>query len=476
MERSWCPTSICTINLPEYDAHLIIQNGNFESHAWLIAPHRLKTSLWLCGYRSSRDAAPFIIGLIDHSRCRLEEGSSGRWILAGTVLAHHTPCLVLPGLCLPFPRVCRNPCITGPCLDDEALVRYGFPSVAQTISQMTQLASRPMREFSFAEVANELHRRIEGSHDRLLSCYGAIFLDKTDDTCLQSVHAMSQHLCTREITQIFTPTFVGRYRCANPGCHNAAVERCHGPHSSRPDMFRRAWFLVQRLYERYVPLLDVMTEFLRMHLDPDAEFSLMCHACHRNADRSRIRGTRRGDEGSMNFNSLGEPPASNPSVSRPASFETLQRNQSALHNFETFHDMDPGSATVQQVRQTSAGLEGWVEPATNRPSRTGARSSNDPPPIEDEMNAENEISSARLRFARMRKRRMEGYQKLAMSNYALFYGLPSGTVTLAQVEASSAGVDGWATHIPYAADPRDDDSAPCELNTLEITEEARAYQ
>jgi hypothetical protein len=178
----------------------------------------------------------------------------------------------------------------------------------------------------------------------------------------------------------------------------------------------------------------------------------------------------------MSFNSLGELATSDPSVSRPAYFETLQRNQSALHHFETFHGMDPGSATLQQVRQTSAGLDGWAEPVTDRPSRTGARGSNDPPPIEDEINAENEVSSARLRFARMRKRRMEGYQKLAMSNYELFYGMPAGTVTLAQVEASSAGVDGWATHIPYAADPRDDVSAPCELNTLEITEEARAYQ
>jgi hypothetical protein len=472
MERSWCPTSICTINLPECDERLIIQNGNFESHSWVIALHRLKTSLWLCGYRSTRDTAPFFIGVIDHSRCRLEDGNTGKWILAGTVLAHHTPCLVLPGLCLPFPKTCRNPCITGPCLDDDALVRYGFPSVTQTIAQMTQLSSRPLRDFSFSEVADELRRRIEGSRDRLLSCYGAVFLDKTDVNCLQSVHAMSQNLCTREITQIFTPTFVGRYRCAKPGCHNAAVERCHGPNNSRPDMFRRAWFLVQRLYERYVPLLDVMTEFLRMHLAPEAEFSLMCHACHRNADRIRLRGMQGRDNESMNFNPIGGLSTSDPPMSDADYSETLQRNRVATRNYETSHDVDLGSAIV---RQTDASLEGWAHSAMDLPSRSGARGSNDPPPIEDEMNDENAGSLAQFRFARMRRIRMEGYQRLAMSNYELFHGFPPGSIPLARVEASSAGVDGWATYIPYAADP-EGDSASRAQNTPEIIEEERACQ
>ena len=407
MERSW--SSVCTINLPEYDDHLIIQNGNFESRAWLIANRRLRTSLWLCGYRSVRDKAPFIIGLIDHARCRLED--SGRWILVGKVLAHQAPCLNLPGLCTPFPRACRNPCPAGPCLDDAALVLYGFPSVAQTITQLQTIAqiptttqvpttaqmpttaqvptaqllrpacSRPLRDFSFSEVADELRRRMELSRERHLAWYGAVLLDKTNANCLQSLHALSQHLCTREITFIFTQSFVRHYRCANQGCSNAAAERCHGQTNSRPVMFQRAWFLVEPLHGRFVPLLQVIREFLLMHLAPEAEFSFMCHACHRDADRSR--------GGFSESTPVAATSSSGASASTivPCPEQIYPcRECLALDNYEHFYSMTRGSVTRNAVQNSSAGLQGWADVSEGRPSGSGARGSNDLPSLDVDMN------------------------------------------------------------------------------------------
>lgn len=154
--------TVCTINRPEHDHLLVIQGEAFASHSWVISADRLQGCLWLCAYRTAHDAAPFLIGLIDHARCRKDE--RGRWVIVGRVLARRQPHLELPGLCAPFPHNGRNPCVRGPPLDDAALVAHGLPSVAETLGRVGRL---PLREFVSAEVADELRRRLEllaGTH------------------------------------------------------------------------------------------------------------------------------------------------------------------------------------------------------------------------------------------------------------------------------------------------------------------------
>ena len=270
---------LCTINLPEYDNRFTITQGRFESVSWRTNAIRLQTCLWLCAYRAANDASPFYIGVIDHELCRLE---GTRWVIVGTVLAHEMPHINLPGVVMPFPHNTRNPCTYGPPLDDAALIFHGLPSVAETLQRMTHLP-RPLRDFSFEEVAQELKRRMDACAPRHNLCYGALYLDGSNPVCDATLHSLSQQVCTREITNIFAASFVSRYRCARHGCDNVAMERCHGPNHSRPAMLRAAWLAVAPQHARYVPFLEVMREFLRLHLSPDAEFSFMCHDCHINS-------------------------------------------------------------------------------------------------------------------------------------------------------------------------------------------------
>ena len=172
-----------------------------------------------------------------------------------------------------------------PAPNDAALILNGFPSAAETVARVANNAMGPLgplRPFVFEEVADYLRQRIVASQARHRSWYGAIAIDKHSGDVLTSLHALSQHSCTREITCIIARGFIHRYRCASPGCNNIATERCHGPNNSRPVMFSQAWQRVEPLHDRYVPLLDLMLEFLRMHMAPESEFSFMCHACHIN--------------------------------------------------------------------------------------------------------------------------------------------------------------------------------------------------
>lgn len=280
MERPWRTIcTVCTINHPEPARNLEIVNGEFSYRVDRLPRTVLGRSLWLYGYRDPQ--APFFIGTIDHARCRAYENNRG-WILCGTVLAHEPPRLDLPGLTMPYPLLQNvGNYSMAPAPTDAALILNGFPSMAQTVAQITNNAMIHPRPFVFEEVADYLRQRIVSSRERHRAWYGAIAIDKHSGDVVTSLHALSQHLCTREITFIFTRGFVGQIRCARPGCYNIATERCHGPNSSRPVMFLQAWQRVEPLHDRYVPLLDIMLEFLRMHLAPESEFSFLCHVCHR---------------------------------------------------------------------------------------------------------------------------------------------------------------------------------------------------
>lgn len=367
------------IHLASSDDRLVIENGNFSSKAsWLIGTDRLQSCLWLCAYRSPRDAAPFFIGFIDHARCHLVEN---RWVIVGRVLAHEVPCIDLPGISRPFPRNTGNPCVNGPPLDDAALIAHGLPSVAETAACMTRLPSPPLRDFSHEEMATELRRRLEVCAPVHKSRYGAQYLDQTDPLCLHNVRSLSLLVCAREITDIFLAAFVSRYRCARAGCNNVAVERCHGPNHSRPDMFLRAWAAVAPSHQRYVPLLQVMLEFLSMHLSPEAQFSFLCSACHRRADRARMHREQIPEiqpAGAAAAAFGGAPP-------RRCSSHAPSPERMACANYEHFYGLPRGSARLEDIARSSAGIHGWADYMPFRldhylPSRSRARSSNVPPP------------------------------------------------------------------------------------------------
>jgi len=167
---------------------------------------------------------------------------------------------------------------TGP-LDGLLLGVTALPQV-NSMSEPGLLAPRPLREFDQGALMEELQRRITASFERHQRNYGGVMLDKLHPWIYSSLQGLSQTVATREITWLLGAGFVGGQVCSTPHCTNRASERSHGPNHPRPALFRRAWETVAPNHERLVPLLEVMVEFLRLHLLPEVEFTLQCHPCH----------------------------------------------------------------------------------------------------------------------------------------------------------------------------------------------------
>jgi len=107
----------------------------------------------------------------------------------------------------------------------------------------------------------------------------------------------------------------------------------------------------------------------------------------------------------------------------------------ALGNYERFHELPAGTATIDQLQASCAGIDGWAgvgggASGAEAPGGSaggagaGGRGGGD-----GEGGGEND-----------RDERIEH----ALGNYERFHELPAGTATIDQLQASCAGVDGWA--------------------------------
>ena len=225
-----------------------------------------------------------------------------------------------------------------------------LPPELPAASHESGLASaRALRVQRFEDVAQELRRRIDEANPRHVRWYGAVRIDKKDPNLLTTLHALSQQICTREITHIFTRGFVASFRCATHGCPREAVERCHGVDCPRPKLFARAWQDIEGRHDRAVPLAELMRQFLELHLEPEMGFSLRCHPCHRDENKPYGRAY------------AGLERCRRTAASAPSEDEGL--TACALRSFELFHNRPCGSASIAEVAMSSAGIGGWAADA-----------------------------------------------------------------------------------------------------------------
>lgn len=233
-----------------------------------------------------------------------------------------------------------------------------LPPELPAASHESGLASaRALRVQRFEDVAQELRRRIDEANPRHVRWYGAVRIDKKDPNLLTTLHALSQQICTREITHIFTRGFVASFRCATYACPREAVERCHGVDCPRPKLFARAWQDIEGRHEQQVPLAELMKQFLELHLEPEMGFSLRCHPCHRDENKpygrayAGLERCRRSEAASAR---------GAPAPETPPRSEAEDPIAGALRSFERFHNRPCGSASVAEVAMSSAGLGGWA--------------------------------------------------------------------------------------------------------------------
>lgn len=471
-DRSEC--RICTLNQPQYDGQLVFSEGHVWGEAWRFDAAKLQKVILWYGYRNTANhTKPFLIALLVHERCTFD-AAERRWKLCGLILRYELPSVTWPAeMALPFPRrnqlTQRSSFRYGKAPSDDALSFCGLPSLETLLLQTTPLPRTvqsvervQLREFDVAALAEEVQRRIHMSRERHERHYGALFVDKLHQHEESTLQSLSQTVATREITALLGTGFVFSWRCATPSCQNPASERSHGQNHPRPALFRRAWGTVAPRHERFVPILEVMKEFLRLHLLPEVGFTLQCHACHVAQDRaardarlaadrlmpSRFQGAEHGsasNSGSRSSTDL--PPSENQESSLSHHFHRRQEDL-ALMNYESFHKLPRGSADAEDLRVSSAGMAGWAAyiPYDSRQSEgaccSRARSSTDPPPFEEETDA---TRSALWRDELQRERENQQRElSLALTNYESFYRLPPFTATIEQVLASAAGLEGWA--------------------------------
>lgn len=281
---------ICTLNLPQHDGFLVFSEGHVWGEAWRFDAAKLQRAIFWYGYRQSvNNTRPFFIASLVHERCIFD--AAGRcWKLCGCVLHYELPWMPAD-MALPFPHqdqsMQQSSFRYGEAPSDDALARCGLPSLEVLLLQTTMLPptaqiaeGAQLRDFNAAALAKEMERRIHNSRKRHERHYGALFVDKLHQHAESTLQSLSQTVATREITALIGPGFVNSRRCATPSCQNRASDRCHGQNHSRPTLFRRAWETVAPRHERFVPILEVMREFLKLHLLPEVGFTLQCHACH----------------------------------------------------------------------------------------------------------------------------------------------------------------------------------------------------
>jgi len=289
-DRSEC--RICTLNQPQYDGRLVFSEGLVWGEAWRFDVEKLQRASFWYGYRNSANNTwPFFIAFLVHERCTFD-AAERRWRLCGRVLPYELAWNA--DIALPFPRhdqfMQRSSFRYGEAPSDDALARCGLPSLEVILLQTTMLPQivegAQLRDFDVAVLAEEMERRIRNSRERHERHYGALLVDKLHQHADSTLQSLSQTVATREITALLQAKFVMSLRCATPGCQTRASERSHGQNHSRPALFRRAWETVAPRHERFVPILEVMREFLRLHLLPEVGFTLQCHACHVAQDRA----------------------------------------------------------------------------------------------------------------------------------------------------------------------------------------------
>ena len=141
-----------------------------------------------------------------------------------------------------------------------------------------------LRDFNQADVAAYLEARLLAIQRRIETRWGALFLDTSSPDFASTAHQLSQDVCNREITRLFSQAFVNSFYCSSEGCPERATQRCHGPTYTRPRLWKECLQQCVDPKTNSVRVYDVLFLFLRRHSE-DNGFTFKCANCHRQEDR-----------------------------------------------------------------------------------------------------------------------------------------------------------------------------------------------